>query len=84
MPDPLATAVARFRLADEAVAKTRVAAKQQVEAAKARREAARDDLAVEIAEAAREGRRQRDIVAVTGLSRERVRQICRSAGVEAD
>lgn len=84
MPDPLATAVVRLRLADEAVAKARVAAKQLVEAAKVRREAARDDLAVQIAEAAREGRRQRDIVAVTGLSRERVRQICRSAGVEAD
>ncbi|WP_405799258.1 hypothetical protein [Streptomyces sp. NBC_01506] len=34
-----------------------------------------------IADAAKAGTKQQDIVAITGLSRERVRQICRAAGV---
>jgi hypothetical protein len=35
-------------------------------------------------EAARDGMRQVDIVRKTGYTRERVRQICRAAGIEAD
>lgn len=43
---------------------------------------ARQRLAAAIAEAARGGMRQVEIVKVTGYTRERVRQICRAAGVE--
>lgn len=43
---------------------------------------ARQQLAEAIAEAARSGTRQAEIVRVTGYTRERVRQICRAAGVE--
>ncbi|MGW3492055.1 hypothetical protein [Streptomyces sp. NPDC001054] len=35
-----------------------------------------------IAEAARTGTAQKDLVEVTGYSRERIRQICRAAGVQ--
>lgn len=45
-------------------------------------EDARLRLAVAIAEAARAGTRQAEIVRITGYTRERVRQICRAAGVE--
>lgn len=40
------------------------------------------DLYAAIAAAAQAGAKQRDIVEITGLSRERVRQICRDAGVK--
>jgi uncharacterized protein (DUF2336 family) len=42
----------------------------------------RPQIADAIVEAAREGMRQADIVRITGYTRERVRQICRGAGVE--
>ncbi|MFC7382837.1 hypothetical protein [Sphaerisporangium rhizosphaerae] len=47
-----------------------------------RAEMARDELARAIVEAARDGVRQVDIVKATGYTRERVRQICRAAGIE--
>jgi hypothetical protein len=34
-----------------------------------------------IAEAARQNAKQADLVRITGLSRERIRQICRAAGI---
>lgn len=43
---------------------------------------ARTRLAAAIVAAARAGRRQSEIVRVTGYTRERVRQICRAAGIE--
>jgi aspartokinase len=67
------------------------AAKQALEEAKKTRAqaalkvaAARGPLAEAIADAARAGVRQRDILVALGgtYSRERVRQICRAAGVE--
>jgi len=45
-------------------------------------DAARPALAVAIAEAARAGVRQNEIVRVTGYTREQVRRICRAAGIE--
>lgn len=51
-------------------------------AARASFGAARDRLAAAIVEAAKSGTRQSHIVRVTGYTRERVRQICRQAGVE--
>ena len=42
----------------------------------------RPRLAAAIAAAALKGVKQTDIVRVTGYTRERVRQICRAAGVE--
>lgn len=57
-------------------------AKVEIAAAHAQVERARADLADAIVEAARAGTRQKDIVAVTGYNRERVRQITRAGGVE--
>ena len=50
--------------------------------AKAAIDAARPRLAAAIIDATRAGRKQGDIVAATGYTRERIRQICRAAGVE--
>ena len=82
--DPLADATARYRRAVDDISKARIEAKQQVEAAKKRRDAAREALAERIVAAVVAGRRQNEITQVTGYSRERVRQICRTAGVEAE
>jgi hypothetical protein len=71
------------------------AAQQGVDAAKAEAERivaqARETVAVKrnalneaIAEAARNGTKQRDIVAVTGFTREHVRRVTRAAGIEAE
>lgn len=43
---------------------------------------ARPQLAEAIADAARAGTKQTEIVRVTGYTREQVRRICRAAGVE--
>jgi DNA invertase Pin-like site-specific DNA recombinase len=43
---------------------------------------ARPELAEAIAEAARAGVRQGEIVRATGYTREQVRRICRAAGIE--
>ncbi|MGC9665878.1 hypothetical protein ACNTMW_04905 [Planosporangium sp. 12N6] len=59
-------------------------AKAEVPAAWARVVERRNELAEAIAEAYRDGLRQVDIIRVTGMSRERVRQILRAAGIEAD
>lgn len=50
--------------------------------AKATFDGVRGRLADAIVTAARNGVRQSEIVRVTGYTRERVRQICRSAGIE--
>lgn len=50
--------------------------------AKAAIDTARPRLAAAIIDAARNGRKQGEIVAATGYTRERIRQICRAAGVE--
>ncbi len=54
----------------------------RLEAAQKRLTELRPQIAEAIVAAARDGWRQADIVRVTGYTRERVRQICRAAGVE--
>jgi len=71
-------AVRAFHEAEDAV---RTVERDRI-AAKAAVEKARTKLAEAIVEAVRGGMRQVDVAAVTGYSRERVRQICRAAGVE--
>ncbi|MEU7617172.1 hypothetical protein AB0B27_13910 [Micromonospora rifamycinica] len=58
------------------------AAAADYQQAKTKLDTARPRLAAAIVDAARAGRRQGEIVKVTGYTRERVRQICRAAGVE--
>lgn len=73
-------AVRAFHAAEDAV---RQAERDRI-AAKAAVEKARERLAEAIVEAVRGGMRQVDVAGVTGYSRERVRQITRAAGIEAD
>lgn len=54
----------------------------RLEAAQKKLTELRPQIADAIAEAARAGMRQADIVRITGYTRERVRQICRAAGIE--
>lgn len=51
--------------------------------AKAALDVARPRLAAAIADAARAGVKQAEIVRVTGYTREQVRRICRAAGIES-
>ena len=55
---------------------------REYQRAKAALDAVRPRLAAAIVAAARSGVRQSEIVKTTGYTRERVRQICREAGVE--
>ncbi|MGI5153479.1 hypothetical protein ACQEVC_45370 [Plantactinospora sp. CA-294935] len=87
MTDPLREAARAYReaLAAEATAKAEVEAARQKRAAASEGVAtARAPLADAIVQAAREGVRQRDILIriENAYTRERVRQICRSAGVQ--
>ncbi len=56
---------------------------REYQRAKAALDAVRPRLAAAIVAAARAGMRQSEIVKTTGYTRERVRQICREAGIEA-
>lgn len=85
--DRLATAASAFQAAldeDEASKKNLADARKRRTAAMAGLAKAREPLAKAIVAEARKGTRQRDIVERTGrvYTRERIRQICRSAGVE--
>lgn len=78
----LETAASEYRAARDAVD----SAKAQVRDAQARLRAAREELHASIVADAR-GRyrtRMRDLVEITGLSREWIRQLLRAAGVEPD
>lgn len=79
MLDDLRAAVDAYRAAQTAVD----AAERAVTARRAEVPAARERLHAAIVAAARAGIRQRDIVAVTGYNRERVRTIVRAAGIDA-
>jgi hypothetical protein len=57
---------------------------EQYERERAAAEATRQRLTPEVVAAAQAGARQVDIVKASGLTRERVRQICRAAGIESD
>lgn len=52
--------------------------------AQTRADELRTRLAAAIVDSAKAGVRQADIVKQTGYTRERVRQICRAAGIEAE
>ncbi len=78
--DDLEEAVARYRAAEVAIPRAEARAKQIVAEARRRRDHARADLAAAIVRADEQGRRQVDIMAVTGYARETVRRIIRSAG----
>jgi N-acetylglutamate synthase/N-acetylornithine aminotransferase len=81
MPSSDLTAItARYRAALTAVDQS----KQQVRSAQAELKQVRRELAEAVVAQAKQGTRQYEIVAVTGLSRERIRQILRAAGVTAD
>ncbi|MGC9671241.1 hypothetical protein ACNTMW_32430 [Planosporangium sp. 12N6] len=84
MSDDLESAMRAYREAQAAVGDARAQAERLISDAKAEVDHARERLAAAIVEAARSGVRQVDIVRRTGYTRERVRQICRAAGVEAD
>lgn len=71
----LKAAVRKFRAAESGVPRAEERAARIVAEARARVDQARAELAEAIRAADRDGMRQRDIVAVTGYSRERVRQI---------
>lgn len=73
--DQVARAFAKAR-ADSARFKTKLAEAQ------AKVSELRPQVLAAVAEAARNGRSEEDIAAVTGYTKERVRQICRAAGVE--
>ena len=82
--DDLSDAVRAYRHARADIDAARDQAAQIIEDAKAEAERKRVALADAIVAAARAGMRQRDIVAITGYNRERVRQIVRAAGIEPD
>lgn len=80
MAEDLAIATAEYRAAQAAVDD----AKAQVRDSQDRLRRARETLAESVVEEAKRGTRMRDLVAVTGLSREWVRTLLRGAGVEPD
>lgn len=79
----LDAAVRAFRAAQAAVPEAQTTARQLVAEARTKVEQTRTDLAEAISEAARNGMRQRDLVAATGYNRESIRRILRAHGVEA-
>ncbi|MEW2383053.1 hypothetical protein AB0873_13345 [Micromonospora sp. NPDC047707] len=84
MTDDLAAAVRAYEEARAAVMDAQARAEQLVTNARNDVAEARSRLAEAIVDAARDGMRQVDIVRVTGYTRERVRQILRAGGVEAE
>jgi F0F1-type ATP synthase membrane subunit b/b' len=82
--DDLATAARAYQQARAAMASAQAEAERIVTEARGEIAAARSRLAEAIVAAARDGMRQVDIVRATGYTRERVRQILRANGVEAD
>ncbi|MEU0941077.1 hypothetical protein [Embleya sp. NPDC005971] len=67
---------------DEAVQRLTQATETHRERQRQEAESLRDLHAAIVAAAASPGTRQRDIVAITGLTRERIRQICKAAEAE--
>ncbi|GAA1809789.1 hypothetical protein HC028_18690 [Planosporangium flavigriseum] len=84
MSDNLESAVRAYQEAQAAIGDAQTAAERLIAEARADVVRARERLADAIVKAARDGMRQVDIVRATGYTRERVRQICRAAGIEAD
>ncbi|MCX4472793.1 hypothetical protein C5N14_09485 [Micromonospora sp. MW-13] len=84
MADDLTAAVRAYEEARAALTGAQAEADRIVAEAKDEIATARSRLAEAIVEAARSGTRQVDIVRATGYTRERIRQILRAGGVEAD
>nr|MDT0661729.1 hypothetical protein [Micromonospora sp. DSM 115978] len=82
--DDLAAAVSAYASARAAVVDAQADADRLVGQARENAAQARSALADAIVRAARDGMRQVDIVRTTGYTRERVRQILRAGGVEAE
>jgi hypothetical protein len=80
----LAAIAAAYRVAQDDVDAAKVTARKVVAEAQENLAARRQALAEAIAEAARAGVRQREIIAATGLSREWVRQTLRAQGIGPD
>lgn len=80
----LADAVKAYRVTVTALERAQEAAEARIRAARDDRTRARERLAAAIAAEARAGTPQVEIIRVTGYSRERVRQILRAAGIEAE
>lgn len=78
MAKSLSDAVAAFHKAQASVA----ASEQRAAEERAKLVDARAELADAIVTEAQKGMRQRDIIKITGYSRERVRQILRAGGVD--
>ena len=76
-PVSLEAALRKLRTAEAGVPRAQERAAQIIAEARARVDQARADLAEEIRAADQAGMRQVDIVAATGYSRERIRQIIR-------
>lgn len=67
----------------DAETELRAAVRALTRAPTGQRRAARNRVAAAIPPFAKEGHTQAEVVEITGLSRERVRIICRAAGIEA-
>lgn len=80
----LDAAASDYRRALDGIEKAKRAAQRRVDAARAYADVARETLHAAIVEAALEGMRPTEIVRRTGYTPERVRQILRAAGVEAE
>jgi hydrogenase maturation factor len=80
MPSGLDDAANAFRQAQAAL----IDARAQVGQIRAEVDRTRAELADAIVEAAKSGMRQVEIVRRSGYTRERIRQICRAAGITVD
>lgn len=80
----LDAAVRDYRRALSGVEAAQRAAQRRIAAARERAESARAALHAAMVEAAKNGERPVEIQARTGYTKERVRQILRAGGVEAD
>jgi hypothetical protein len=85
--DPLAPVIKAaddLAVAKAGIGQAQLDAKALVQRARIREREARAELHRRMADAARAGVRQIDLIKVSGLTRERVRQILRAGGVEPD
>jgi len=73
-----------YRAAEAALARAEVAAAARIEKARQMRVAARERLHAAVVRAAQDGMAQKEIIRISGYSRERVRTILRAAGVEPE
>ncbi|GAA1028033.1 hypothetical protein GCM10009557_11590 [Virgisporangium ochraceum] len=80
----LRAAARAYREAEKGIESAKAAAEARIRAAREKAEACRTDLHAAMVDAARAGMAQKEIIEVTGYSRERVRSILRAGGIEPD